>query len=366
MSRIHHPHSPSKLNFLEACPKYQSAQSESDAATMGTKQHDAAESGLDDVSLPDAKAAAVAECLRFVDERRALYPGGSLLKEEYLPIDDEDTTAGYLDVGIVSADGKQAEVIDFKYGKHAVEPANNNLQGMAYALGLVHKYPTIRGVNVWFVMPHREEVTGHTFFAEDFDDLRLRIKTVVHRAIEANKNPDDFSMATPNQSACLFCSAIGRCPKIAEVALNVGKRYAPLQIPESVSTTVFTDPEQISTGLKLAAIVKVWAEAYRAQATAKTIEDPDFVPEGYKLVTTVKRKVLNAKSLGALAKEFLPESEREKVEWLYEIQIGKLEKLISLCAGRGQKETTVEQFGAAALAAKVVEEGTPFAFLRQS
>lgn len=347
---------------------------------MGTKQHAAADSGEDNPELPDEKAMAVAECMRFVEERMKLYPGGQILKEQYVPIDDEEivvrdaegggevfkgTTGGYFDAAIVSVDEKTVEVIDHKFGQVAVESAANNLQGMAYLLGVAKLFPKVERGIVHFMMPHRDEVTSAMFTRDQFNGMRIRIRAVVQRAVEAARVANDFSMATPNQSACLFCSLIGRCPKVAAVALRVGHKYAPLMVPASISTAIFEDPEQVAEGLKLSAIIKVWAEAYRSQATAKTIEDPHFVPKGYKLVSTSKRKVLNAKRLGDLAKEILPVEDREKVDALYDLPIGKVEKLISIAAPRGSKESAVEEFGLSALALGAIAEGEPFAFLRQ-
>ena len=56
--RIHHPYSPSKLQALEACPKYEGVQNDNPASAMGTAQHDIVESGLDNPRIPDAKAMA--------------------------------------------------------------------------------------------------------------------------------------------------------------------------------------------------------------------------------------------------------------------------------------------------------------------
>lgn len=372
--RIHHPYSPSKLQSLESCPKYASSFSTSEAAEMGTKQHDIAESGIDNPDIPDEKAAGVATSLQFRDERFALYPRGSILTEVYLPIDDvpvvapegitfRGTTAGYIDVAIISEDEKSAEVIDFKFGKNAPESAENNLQGAAYALGLLHKYPTLEKIKVWFVLPHLDQVSGTEFSLDDLARLHVRIKVVVNRAVFANAS--DFSSATPNQSACLFCAHIGRCPKVAEIALRVGKKYAPLDIPESISTVVFEDPAQVGTGIKLASVIKTWAEAYRTQATAKSIES-DFIPDGYKLVSTTKRKVLNARWFGDIAKSMLPEADREKVDALYDIPIGAVEKLIENSAPRGMKEKKSKELGDAALAIGALELGKPYAFLRQN
>lgn len=342
---------------------------------MGTLQHAVAESGEDSPELPDEKAAAVAEVLRFVEERKALFPGHLFLSEEYLPVSADiikdrhgnefvGITGGYIDAAIISQDRRTAELLDHKFGKVAVEKAETNLQGIAYALGLVNKFPSLEKIRVWFLLPHRDEILGAEFTKDQFPEMGLRVRTVVSRAIEAHKTPDNFESARPNQGACMWCANLGRCPKVAQIALNVGKKYSPLDIPANISTTVFTDPLEVSNGLKLAGIIKTWAEAYRTQATAKSIES-DFIPTGYTLVSSAKRTVVDAKKFGDLAKSFLPEQDRHLVEALYDIPIGKVEKLISVAMPRGSKEAQVEAFGEAAMAAGVVKMGAPFAFLRQ-
>lgn len=380
--RVHHPYSPSKLQMLEACPKLQSINSESEAAFTGTMQHDVADSGIDNARLPDYKAMAAVDCMKFAESRAAEYPGGTILKEEYFPIDDEEislmgsgpddiaifkgTTAGYADFAVVSADGLKGEILDWKFGQWGVEDADNNLQGIAYALGLLKRFPRLQSIRVWFILPHRDELSEHTFTRNDFNGLYLRTRTVVQRAVEANKVADDFSTAKATEGTCLFCAHVGRCPKVAELVIKLGRKYDPLQVPDSVTPSLILDPKQVSVGIKLAQVVKIWAEAYRRQSTAKTVEDPTFIPEDYTLVSTCKRIIKNAKKLGELAKTFLPEADKAKVDALYDLPITALEDLISTAADRGQKEATVKAFGEVALAAGILEMGQAHAFLRQS
>lgn len=378
-TRSHHLFSPSQLDSLQACPCYASAHSESEAAFAGTIQHDAVESVSDNPALSDRQAGAVAQCIQFADERAAQFPGGTVLREDYLPIDDklyvveidgkkqvvESTTAGYLDFAVVSADGKTGEICDWKFGKNVVTAAQFNLQGIAYMLGLKRKFPALETCTVRFLQPHIDDSSEHTFnLGETETALRLQILTVVSRAVEARRSEMDFSQARPNQSACLWCANVGRCPAVAAVALAVGKKFAPLEIPNSVCTNVFTDSQQAAQGLRLAAVIKTWCDAYRTQLTAKVIES-EFLPVGYKLVSAVRRTVTKAKLFGELAKRHLPPEDWEKVEALYEIAIGKVEKLISTAAPRGTKEAKVEEFGAAAVAAGAIVEGAPFAYLKQ-
>lgn len=377
--RVHHPWSPSSLQCREGCAKFTQREGPvHEMALVGTRQHNAVDQELDDPKLADYRIAAVADCIRFCEERAEHYPGGTILKEVYLPIDDRwvpnrdcsewfrGTTAGYLDWSIISADQKKAEIIDWKFGNNAVEEASNNLQAFGYVLGLFRQFPSLEWVKVSFVMPHIDLISTHTFTRNDFETMRLRVCTVVDRAIEAAQRPEDFSLATPNSSSCLFCGLVGKCPKVAEIALKLGKKYRPLEIPQQVNPSLVSDPSDVSLGIQLAAVVAVWAEAFRRQATAKAVEDLDFVPEGYTLVESQKRIVKQARQLGEIAKTFLPPEQHKFVDDLYDVPIGKLEELISTFAPRGHKESTVEEFGQVSLDKGALELGTPFQFLRQS
>lgn len=379
--RVHHPYSPSSLQMSEGCPKFQQRGGPlHEMAVTGTMQHDMVESQIDNPKIPDYRAMAVTECILFAESRAKLYPGGTILKEAYLPIDDEKitvsngeealtfegTTAGYLDFAVVSADQTQAEIIDWKFGNNAVEEAYNNLQGIAYGLGVLKLFPKLESFTVWFVMPHLEYTSTHKFTKDQFPDLRLRIVLAVRRAAEAANFEADYALATPNTSSCLFCGLIGKCPKVAAAVIKLGKKYRPLEIPENVTPTLISDPKEAAIGLRLASVVSTWAEAWKRQSSARSIDRADFIPEGYTLVEMSKRKVVSARKLADLAKGYLPEEDKAKVEELFDISIGDLEKLISTAAPRLQKEATVDRFGEDALAAGAVEMGQPFAFLRQS
>lgn len=400
--RVHHPYSPSSLQSREACPKFQNRNSTNEAAVRGSIQHDAVERGQDDARLSDDHAAAVADCMMFAEERASNYPGGQIIKEAYLPVDEEvivitvksidkfdiitedgqispgfrqgptqqhvfeGTTAGYLDFAVVSADQTEAEIIDWKFGRNAVTEASTNLQGIAYMLGLKKLFPTLQKCRVSFVQPHIDEKSEHDFELGDTREYYLRIRVAVGRSIAAAANPNDYSTARPNVGTCLFCALVGKCPKVAELALKVGQKYKPLAIPENVNPTTLNNPADVDMGLRLADVMKVWAEAFRRQATEKTIENMDFVPEGYTLVTIQKRKLLDARKFADMAKTFLPPEVREEVEKLFDIPLGPVEELISAAAPRGQKERTVEEFGQRISDAGIVELGNPFAFLRQS
>ena len=366
--RAHHPYSPSTLQAREACPKYAPTNTESAASLKGTRQHDAVENAEDDSLLADHEALAVAECMAYTDNLAKKYPGGTVLKEEYLSIDEEDTTAGYPDFAVVSKDGKAAEITDYKFGKQPVESAETNLQGIAYMLGVFRRFPTIETCTVHFLCPHQDFIDRHTFTLtpEAVNGFHLRIKVIVSRAKEAAKNPDDFSMARPAVSACLFCSLIGKCPKVAEFVLSVSHKFAPMQVPENVSPTMIMDPVDTSIGIQISQIATTWAKAFRAAATDKALTDPNFIPVGYTLVSMQRREVLDAKKVAEIGKQFLPEDRAGDVEALYDIPITGVEELIELVSPRGGKKKAVEAFGEALEKSGAVKLGNPYAILRMS
>lgn len=377
--RLHHPFSPSTLQAREACPKYEPTNTETEASEAGTRQHAAVETGEDDNNLDDFQAIAVAECKKYADSIASKYPGGKIFREEYLPVDNQvlkdnegrkwkGTTAGFPDFVVVSKDRKTAEIIDWKFGRQAVESTENNLQGIAYMMGVVNMYPRLEKCTVHFVLPHRDELDVHTFTltSDSIDQFLLRIRTVVARAQEARKKPADFSMAKPTPSACLFCALLGTCTKVSELVLRVGKKYSPAEIPQEMNPNLIHDPKDVSFGIKLAQVVKTWAEAYRAQATAKSLTDPNFIPAGYILVPMERRKIKSAKKLGTLALKFVKPEYAEKIEELYDIPITKVEKLIELSTPRGEKKKAVEAFGEALLKEGIAEAGKPYGILRMS
>lgn len=384
--RIHHPYSPSTLQCREACPKYVPSQNENEAAIMGTLQHSAVESDMDDDRIQDYQALAVKQCKDFAESRIALYPGCTVLREVYLPVDDEKieywqtpaspslpalytangTTAGYLDIGIVTADETYAEIIDWKFGKNAVTDAKDNLQGISYMLGLKRLYPKLKSCLVKFLQPHIDHETSHLFDISDPAPFLLRVRVVVSRAVEAARHESDFSVARPTVGTCLFCSLVGRCPKVAELIIQVGKKYAPLVVPPDINTTTLSDPAMVSQGMKLAQVVSCWAEAFRKNASQKALNSEDFIPEGYILVSNCRTVIKNSRAVGEAAKKFLPPEDAERVEALYDISLTPLDKLISVRSPRGSKEATVDAFRAAIVESGAAEMGTPYSFLRLS
>ena len=256
--RPHHPYSPSTLQNLEWCPHYKSRQSDTPhvRTVAGTRAHGAVESGEDDHRLSDEDAMAAAECLDFVEQRRALMneeagrayeavradnPSPAAfqvteLKEAYLPVDRRrfkgflSTTAGYADVILVNYNKTYAEGFDWKFGMWPVEEPENNLQVIAYSLGIFRMFPTVQRVKFWIKQPYLDVTKSADFTRKQVPEMYLRVQVVAARARKARESTS-FESANPAVPVCNFCDNLGRCDKVCSIACKVGRKFHPCRHP---------------------------------------------------------------------------------------------------------------------------------------
>ena len=394
--RPHHPYSPSTLQSLECCPHYRGRQADRPHVRMvaGTRAHGVTETGEDDQRLGDDDAVAAAGCLDFVEERRKLMqeagdrdfltrskePGFSPLldaaefqvqelKETYLPIDDlafddcTSTTAGYADRVLVSHDQTYVEGFDWKFGFWPVEDPVDNLQVIAYTLGLFKMYPKCQVVRFWIRQPHLDVTKSALFKREQIPALYLRIQVVVAQAREARaaQKQGDWAAANPTVPNCNFCANLGKCDKVCAFACKVGRKFHPVEIPEDITPTMLQAPDQAALGLRLAAVLKIWCEAFRRQVTDRILRREMDLPAGQKIQTMSKRELVDMAKLRTVALKYLTQAEYEST---LETTFGALEELVSEKAPRGSKKDTVETFQRELEDCGAVKRGAEFSFLR--
>lgn len=406
--RVHHPYSPSTLQSLEACPCYKSRPSTHIRTIIGTISHKVTETREDDNRLDDEDALAAAECLDFYDKRVQLaqairhkaveekamdlwgtevkegesadafeiaertVPAIIELTETYLAVDKiqfpdgvESTTAGYVDRVIIAHNRTYAELFDWKFGMWPVEKADNNLQGFSYALGLMREYPTLQSVRFWFKQPNTGEITHVLITRESIMEKYFRIQVVVARAREARAlmAKSDWSMANPMIPVCNFCDHIGRCEKILPIALSVGKKFYPLEIPEHITPTMVQDPHNTSLAMRLSAVMAVWSKAFRSATTDRVIRRDADTPEGFVLTSRADRVVKDVDALRKIALKYITKKEYEAL-LSKEPPFGTLEDAIKDTAPRGQKTAILEKFQAEITESGAVAKGDPYTFLR--
>ena len=368
---------------------------------MGIIAHKVTETGEDDNRLDDNDAAAAAECIDFYDKRRALaiaaresafkdtlrqtenislnvvdldakFPPIIELQETYLAVDEiefpdgvKSTTAGFVDRVLIDHCGTYAELFDWKFGLWPVEKAENNLQGIAYTLGLFRQYPRLQSARFFFKQPYTGEISHSLFTREMLAPLYLRIQVVVARARKARAltAQGDYSMASPMVPVCNFCANIGDCTKVLDIALKVGKKFYPLEIPDDVTPSKVHNSRDTTLGMRLAGVLAVWAKAYRTRTTDRVIRRDADVPEGHVIQQRADREVKDAAKLKEISLQYLTEPEYAAL-LSQEPPFGALEDAISDKAPRGQKTATIEKFQAQILDAGAVVKGTSYAFLK--
>lgn len=419
--RAHHPLGPSGLQNVEACPCFQSYQPKvlHERCVAGSRAHKVTEVGEDDLRLSDDDASAAAECMDFFEGRKQLMeearqrvvndrvlaltggspdaPNPKQAVEEgtpqvreltelqvrvdndvlQLPIYDAEarkwnthtlpcTTSGYFDRALVDYTETYAELFDWKFGMHAVEAAKNNVQGICYALGLMRDYPKLQRVRFWFKQPLIDAVTSAEFTRDEIPHLYLRVKTIVARAVEARHRmmKDDFSLAKSYDPVCTFCAHLGRCPVVAASACTVARKFFPLEIPEDITPTQVMDAKNSSIALRLARVVKTWAEAFKSVITDRVLRGDALPPEGYTLQSrSGNREVVDVKKFRLAALQFVTEAELERAT---RFTIGDVEEVIKERAPRGQKKAEVDRFKTALEVSNSVKPGQPYSFLRVS
>jgi hypothetical protein len=388
--RAHHTYSPSTLQNTEACPCYQSRDSQNARSIAGTLAHEVVEKGDDKNELSDEDAMAAAECIEFRDNRRAELQaaanaafekdkGGQgcannyivqSLQEIYLPIDDckfEDctaTTAGYVDNAFLVRAFCYGELHDWKFGMWPVEDAEKNLQGISYALGLFKKFPWLRAVRFFFKQPHLESLTDALFTRAMVPELYLRVQTVVARARKARGllAKGDWSMARPYVPVCNFCRHIADCPLHLENALKVAHKFVPLEFPEHIDSHDVLDPHQSSLAMQLSSVVKIWADGFRQRTTDRVLRGECCIPEGYSIAQGGGRRSIE--DMEKFKKTALKYVTPEELARGADYSLTPIEEAITEKTVRGQKTKVLEAFQKELVDSGAVKPGDKFTFLR--
>lgn len=386
-TRGHHPDSPSSLQASEACPCFENEQREetaNSASAKGTLQHRAAETR--DLSIlhgDEAMTAAVEKCIayedRIVEHFKVMFGKAPLeLREQYLavgydlvpdPVEPyiawQGITGGYPDSVFYSLDAGEAHIVDFKFGAVPVAETKDNLQGIAYALGLFqHLGPRIVRVYVHFVSPYQgwteqeqEEKYIHLFTRAEIPGLELRIRTVIARKKDPNSKP------CPKVDLCLWCAKKGGCPALHNAIAPLESKYEDLVCPDVVAPHKLMLPSQYGAALKFAGQVGRWSEAVKARCRDVALTEGIDVP-GFKLVRRADRKVESVKLFQeiALKNGVTPD---EFIETLTP-SLGAVEDLVKAKAVKGSGAAAIRQLTSDLEEAGATTKGKPYYFLKET
>lgn len=232
--------------------------------------------------------------------------------------------------------GTHVDIVDFKYGRGEVDDAHENIQGQAYLLGVMDKFPELQTATVHFILPRRDEILTHSYKRSDMEDIRLRINLIVEKAEVENAE------AIPNSEGCRYCKHKLTCPALSDKLLPLAKKYS-----ESVTDFEMTlwgnyspekveDPMVLSRMLNVAAVVDKWQAAAKKQALKLAVENGEEIP-GYSLhYRNATAKIENGQEAYDSVSDLLTPDEFMDA---CNVSVSKLAKAYGEKLPRGEKKT---------------------------
>ena len=239
--------------------------------------------------------------------------------------------------------GTHVDLVDFKFGVGEIDDADVNIQGQAYLLGVMDKFPELQTATVHFIIPRRDEVLTHNYSREEMEDIRLRINMIVEKAELENRE------AIPNTEGCKYCKHKLSCPALSDKMLPLAKKYSAsvedfeMTLWGSYSPENINDPAVLAKMLNVASVVDKWQAAAKKQATKLAVEQGEDIP-GYDLhYRTASLKIDDTQGAYDAVEHLLSPDEFMDA---CDVSLPKLAKKYAEKLGRGEKKTargTIEQ-----------------------
>jgi hypothetical protein len=235
-------------------------------------------------------------------------------------------TNGVFDVLILSPSRKQACVVDYKYGQHAVTEVENNYQCYAYALGILNQWPDIDQVMVAIYQAQVHLVDSYVFTREDEDRLFEDILTI-YKEVNAEVpiyRPGAHCRWCRNTTSCPTCTAI-----IQHVVSGLDRSLLPEEgiISADLSGLDLMSAENRAKIQKLIPIVEAYIDKVKKSNLDAVMNQGMEIP-GYKLfkrsgsrhITSNEKLLEYLDNIGVTAADLMPAAN---------IGITKLAKLVS-------------------------------------
>ena len=335
-SRDHATYSPSGMKLRAICPSFrQEEREDNEAAELGTAAHEAVEAR--DASLaPEGYHKAVEKAIDILSELEAEYPNMVISIEEKVETHEDDCWGT---VDVLGYDSKQRllYLLDWKFGKLAVDDASSNIQLGTYAVGAWRKHPDAERCLVRLVNPMRGDDTVHLFNLEGKADLERRISSIIGEVRENSgvvHNPGD---------ACGYCGEKPTCPAIKESLLTPLVSEA-VTLPDEMDASLMTE-DDLAKALEAEKIVSKmvlsWAKAIRAEALTR-IENGAEVPGYTKASKKARLSITDAKLAVDIARDHGVEA--DVLEEAVNVDVSKLRKAIYSAAPQKEKKKTEDSF----------------------
>lgn len=168
-------------------------------------------------------------------------------------------------------------VIDLKMGKGVIVDADNNSQGMLYALGAIEEYGYLYDFDKVAIHIYQPRVHNFSTWEIDINDLELFGAFVSKRAKEALS---DNAPRTPGDKQCQWCKAKATCPALAKHTEQVIS--ADFDDLDGLPLVDTLPDEKLSMILSNKKLIESWLKAVEDHISHALLEGGEF--PGYKLV----------------------------------------------------------------------------------
>jgi len=295
-------------------------------ADEGTAAHELAELCLihnksafdfEDQPLPENNATVVTREMAsnvqvFVDYVRS--HNGVIMSEQR--VDFSNVVAGGFGTSdAIIINGDQMSIVDLKYGKGVRVDAENNTQGVLYAIGALNDYGSIydiQRIKIAIVQPRLDHISE---WEVDIAELRLWENVIAEAALrtEAQDAP-----RVPGEKQCQWCKAKAACPALLELSHKViGADFDNLCDADRISD------KQMREVLDYKKLILSWLDAIEQTVTDRLTSGQAF--EGYKLVEGRSlRQWANDETAAAALSEMLTEEEMFSRKMITPAQAEKL------------------------------------------
>lgn len=227
---------------------------------------------------------------------------------------------GTSDAIVLNTKNKIIHVVDLKYGKGVEVYADNNSQGMLYALGALNEYGDFcdfEKVIITIVQPRRDHISEWETTVDELLKFGEQARDAANKALK----PD--AKRTPGEKQCQWCAAKAICPALQQyTAETLLTHFDDISDNHLTPVDTLTDA-QLRQALESKSLIVGWLDAVEKHVTDKLNNGEQF--DGFKLVEGRSlRKWKDEKQAEKVLLEYYDEQDVYKKTFISPAQAEKL------------------------------------------